>query len=63
MSLSNEELLDLRKRVLGGYNPSIEEIAQALDAMRAKRGGVSEAQTKRASMPKGDIDLNSLFSK
>ena len=50
MPTQNEELHDLRSRVLAGENVSAEEYAQVVDACRKSRmASEHKAKTKRAS--------------
>lgn len=63
--LPQAQLIDLRKRILAGEDPSDEEIADILATLRAQRGNISAAKsasTKKAAanLP---IDLNALFDK
>ena len=65
--LKQEELLDMRKRILGGYDPTEEEITQILEALQAKRStataagsSTKKAKSKASVMP---ADLTSLFDK
>jgi len=64
--LKQEELLDMRKRILGGYEPDESEIEQILLALQAKRATSTAAgSTTRAKKPKVELpaDLNELFAK
>lgn len=68
MSLKQEELLDMRKRILSGYEPADEEIEQILAALQEKRATSTAAGSatktrktaKKAAMP---VDLKELFNK
>lgn len=64
--LKQEELLDMRKRILSGYEPTEVEIEEILSALQAKRstatskGAETSTKKKAAAMP---VDLKDLFGK
>ena len=64
--LKQEELLDMRKRILAGYDPSDEEIEQILAALQAKRATATAAGSKTTTKKKAStlpVDLGELFKK
>lgn len=60
-TLSEEQLRDLRSRMLKGYDPTDEEIAIVLTTLRGERSKIGTKKTTTRT-PRKPIDLGSLFS-
>jgi hypothetical protein len=61
--LPQEKLLDLRKRILAGEEPTDEEVGSILTTLRAQRGNIGTAANPKRKTPAKPIDLNALFDK
>ena len=57
--LSSQELIQMRQRVLDGYEPSEEELSLILKSLAFNRSAGMSRAKKPANVP---LDLNALFS-